>query len=77
MDDDGERGDRYLELLRNKVGIGFAERFLAFIARSRKGAGEAEGSIVWLARVDACVATAVRCLTEREVGGTSEGKVLC
>lgn len=41
----------------------------AFSKRSHNGAGDIEGSIVWIARIEACVTTAVRCLTKQVTQG--------
>lgn len=38
--------------------------FIRFRAEICDGIEEVEGLIVWLVRVDTCVATVVRCLTE-------------
>lgn len=53
--------DDYLDLFGNKLGELAVEKFLRFSARSRGDTGEIEGSIVWLARIDAWVTIVVRC----------------
>lgn len=41
-------------------------QFLEYIAKIYDKAEEGEGSISWPARVDALIATVIRCLTKRQ-----------
>lgn len=54
----------YFELFRNGVVIRVVRVFLGFGAKSTDDAGDAEGSIVSLARVHICAANVVGCLDE-------------
>lgn len=51
FDNDREGRDANLKLFQNRAGLCVVEKFLGFIARSRKGAGEVEGSTVSVDRL--------------------------
>lgn len=61
-------------MFRNELVIGIVVAYLGFIASSHAGAVEVERSIVWVARVDACVVTVSICLTQREAQGGQREK---
>lgn len=71
-------------MFRNEISVRGVYMLLRFSERKSDGAREVEGSLVWLVRVDACVAIVVRSLTEQEVRGDlrqtvfadKQGKVL-
>lgn len=72
-EDEGSNG--YLELFRNEVVVLVVCEFVGLSPREDDEKGEVEGSLFWLVLVNAWVATAVGCLTERGIYGDQRQKL--